>query len=43
MPSFNEPDVSDKPAWVEAHPALSDDQIALLDELPATAALAAGG
>ena len=32
MPSFNEPDVSDKPAWVEAHPALSDDQIALLDD-----------
>ncbi|MBW3634489.1 MAG: sulfatase [Chloroflexi bacterium] len=30
-PSFNEADVSDKPAWVKAIPALSDEQIAELD------------
>jgi arylsulfatase A-like enzyme len=32
VPSFNEADVSDKPAWVQALPALNDDQIALIDD-----------
>jgi arylsulfatase A-like enzyme len=32
IPSFDEADVSDKPAWVQSQPALSDDQIALLDD-----------
>jgi N-acetylglucosamine-6-sulfatase len=32
MPSFDEADVSDKPAWVRAHPALNDEQIALIDD-----------
>ncbi|MBA3451022.1 MAG: sulfatase [Chloroflexia bacterium] len=31
-PSYNEADVSDKPAWVQAIPPLSDEQIAQLDE-----------
>jgi arylsulfatase A-like enzyme len=30
--SFDEADVSDKPAWVQALPALSDDEIALIDD-----------
>ena len=32
IPSFDEADVSDKPAWVQALPPLSGDQIALLDD-----------
>jgi arylsulfatase A-like enzyme len=32
VPSFAEADVSDKPAWVQALPALNDDQIALIDD-----------
>ena len=32
MPSFDEADVSDKPAWVRSFPELSPNQIALIDE-----------
>jgi arylsulfatase A-like enzyme len=32
VPSFDEADVADKPAWVQAFPALDDDQIALIDD-----------
>ena len=32
VPSFDEADVTDKPAWVQALPSLDDDQIALLDD-----------
>ena len=32
VPSFEEADVSDKPAWVQALPALDGDQIALIDD-----------
>ena len=32
VPSFGEADVDDKPAWVQALPALNDEQIALLDD-----------
>ena len=32
IPSFDEADVSDKPAWVQALPPLTADQIALLDD-----------
>ena len=32
IPSFGEADVDDKPAWVQALPGLTDDQIALLDD-----------
>ena len=32
VPSFDEADVSDKPAWVQALPVLRADQIALLDD-----------
>ncbi len=31
-PSYDEADVSDKPAWVRANPRLSDEQIAQIDE-----------
>ncbi len=31
-PSFNEPDVSDKPAWVRALPSLSDNDAAQIDD-----------
>lgn len=32
-PSFNEADVSDKPAWVQTHPLLNEKQIAGIDHL----------
>jgi len=32
VPSFDEADVSDKPSWVQALPALNEDQIALIDD-----------
>jgi arylsulfatase A-like enzyme len=32
VPSFDEADVGDKPTWVQALPALTDEQIALLDD-----------
>jgi N-acetylglucosamine-6-sulfatase len=32
VPSFDEADVDDKPAWVQALPPLNDEQIALLDD-----------
>jgi N-acetylglucosamine-6-sulfatase len=32
VPSFEEADVTDKPAWVQALPSLNDDQIALVDD-----------